>query len=149
MRNFIWTLDPGQDSLYDLAIYLKDFGDELFDKTGIAFRIDGISEALKGVTLSMDWKRHLTLIFKEGMNNILKHAECRNVMLKMGVTNAQLRLILSDDGQGFNAEKCVSGNGLRNMKRRTKEIQGEIKITSDPEGGTVIQFTGEITQMGY
>ncbi len=32
-RDFIWHLDPQKDTLHDLAIRLKTFGDELFDET--------------------------------------------------------------------------------------------------------------------
>ncbi|UCE05156.1 MAG: hypothetical protein JSW07_16265, partial [bacterium] len=58
-RDFIWTLKPTQDSLHDVAIYLKDFGDELFDKTGIDFRMNGITKELEHIKLPMEWRRHL------------------------------------------------------------------------------------------
>ena len=35
MRDFLWTLDPEKDSLFEVAIRLKDFGDEFFDQSGI------------------------------------------------------------------------------------------------------------------
>ena len=71
MRDFLWTLDPGKDSLYAALIRLKDFGDEFFDKSGIQFEVEGISEDTKNVELTMDWKRHLVLLFKEAMTNAL------------------------------------------------------------------------------
>lgn len=102
MRDFLWTLDPSKDSLYEVVIRLKDFGDEFFDKTGISFQVQGISrQSLEEISLTMDWKRHIILMFKEAMNNILKHSACRNVMLDVSVEDNFLRIVLRDDGVGF------------------------------------------------
>lgn len=37
-RDFIWTLNPGKDNAYDLALYLKEFGEALFEETTSIFR---------------------------------------------------------------------------------------------------------------
>jgi ligand-binding sensor domain-containing protein/signal transduction histidine kinase len=147
-RDFIWTLDPAKDSIYDVVFYLKDFGDELFDRTGIAFRVKGISKELENVKLSMEWKRHLTLIFKEAINNVLKHAQCQKATLEIVLDDSNLIITLLDDGVGFNSTNCSSGSGLKNMKDRAEKIQGEIKIISNAEKGTMLQFIGKAPQIG-
>ena len=149
MRDFLWTLDPEKDSLFEIAIRLKDFGDEFFDKTGISFHVEGIDEALKHQTLSMDWKRHLLLIFKEGMNNILKHAGCKNVTLAFSLDGKLLKIILSDDGIGYrngNGKPANSGGeGVRNMRQRAEKLGSELRIHEKGGGcGTVVEFHGEI-----
>ncbi|MGH7454112.1 MAG: triple tyrosine motif-containing protein, partial [bacterium] len=154
VRNFIWALDPEQDSLYDLAIYLKDSGDEIFDKTGIHFRARGILPELERVKLPMNWRRHLTLIFKEGMNNILKHAACKNVTLEIALKHDSLIIALSDDGKGFkgngqNGTNGESGRGLNSMSNRAAKLQGEIRVITYLGRGTTIQFRGKMPQVGY
>ncbi|MCI0694705.1 histidine kinase [candidate division KSB1 bacterium] len=154
VRNFIWALDPEQDSLYDLAIYLKDSGDEIFDKTGIHFRARGILPELERVKLPMNWRRHLTLIFKEGMNNILKHAACKNVTLEIALKHDSLIIALSDDGKGFkgngqNGANGESGRGLNSMSNRAAKLQGEIRVITYLGRGTTIQFRGKMPQVGY
>jgi ligand-binding sensor domain-containing protein/signal transduction histidine kinase len=144
MRNFIWTLDPEQDSLYDVAIYLKDFGDEVFDKTGIHFQVAEISGDLHLVKLPMNWRRHLTLIIKEGMNNILKHADCRRVVLAMASSRGEVAVTLSDDGKGFDQTHCMPGQGLHNMKMRAAKIHSVVDIISSTGKGTTIRFKGEV-----
>lgn len=147
-RDFIWTIDPVQDTFYDVAIYLKDFGDEMFDKTGIDFRISGILKELENIRLPMKWRRHLILIFKEAMNNVLKHAECKNVMFDIRLNHNKLEITLSDDGVGCDLGKISSGLGLNNMKHRAELIQGRINIIPNDRKGTTIQFVSEIPQMG-
>ena len=45
-----------------------------------------------------------------------------------------------DDGIGFNPEKVKYGIGLKNIKDRTKILQGELKITSSSENGTTLEI---------
>lgn len=171
MRDFLWTLDPEKDSLYEVAVRLKDFGDEFFDKTGISFQMKGISGNLKALNLTMDWKRHIILIFKEAMNNILKHADCDNVMLEIQYKDGKLNVLLSDDGIGIPklnghiangkngharngglqktaAVKHHSGNGIKNMKTRANKLGGELVVRPNVDyKGTVVEFRGYLKSL--
>ncbi len=157
MRDFIWTLDPGRDSLYEVGVRLKDFGDELFDKTGVHFRVEGISPALEKIRLTTDWRRHLTLIFKEAMNNALKHAYCRNVVLSISLENGRLLMILRDDGKGMpefrpngspgtdnSGDNLSTGNGLKNMRMRAQKISGTVDFLPNLPRGTQVQFSAAV-----
>jgi signal transduction histidine kinase/streptogramin lyase len=145
IRDFIWTLDYGKDSLFDVIIRLRDFGDELFTKTGIDFHLRDLNEEWENVTLSMDWKRHLILIFKEGMHNSLKHAQCQHVTLEVSLHDNNLEMRLVDDGRGFDTGDDTSGLGLRNMKKRAEKIRGELQIIAQKGSGTTIRFNGRIS----
>lgn len=160
MRDFIWTLDPEKDSLYEVIVRLKDFGDELFDKTGISFRMEGLSDSLQDVRMSTDWRRHLTLIFKEAMNNALKHAQCQNVVLRVRFADGVLLITLLDDGRGIPELSGIGaddageksglsatnsrGNGLRNMNIRAKKIHGKIQILANEPSGMCIEFAAKM-----
>jgi ligand-binding sensor domain-containing protein/signal transduction histidine kinase len=144
-RDFIWTLDPNKDSLHELILYLKDFADKLFDRTGVAFRVAGLAPELEKVKLSADAKRHLTLIFKEGMNNILKHAECRNATLQVEAGAGQIRIMLRDDGKGCNGNMNGSGYGLKNMRERAEKIHGLFNVHSRPGEGTEIELLAQLS----
>jgi len=140
-RDFIWTLDPGKDSLYEVILYLKDFADELFDRTGVVFQLDGLSPALERLKLSPEAKRHLTLIFKEGLTNALKHAGCKMVTLAVVWQDDQLAIVLADDGKGYHGVLNGNGHGLKNMHARAEKIHSRLQIFSTPTGhGTTVQL---------
>lgn len=141
MRDFLWTLNPEKDSLYDVAVRIKDFGDELFERTGIAFRVSGLNQDMTHLRLSVDWRRHLTLIFKEAMTNILKHARCHNVQLEFKLNYSAIVVSLQDDGSGFNAHNGSTGQGLMSMRNRAQKINGILDIQSG-EHGTIVTFSG-------
>ncbi|HSP88421.1 MAG TPA: two-component regulator propeller domain-containing protein, partial [Ignavibacteriaceae bacterium] len=144
-RDFIWAIDPAQDTLYDLIIRLKDFGDELFSSKDIKLTVKGIDESLQKFPLSIDWKRHVTLIFKEAMNNTLKYSECKNATLEILVRNGiEAEIFLFDDGKGFDSERLYDGNGLKNMKKRGEKINGKTDIDSRLNIGTKVLFKGII-----
>lgn len=148
MSDFIWSLDPEEDTLHDTALKLKDFGDKLFDHTDIRFRLEGLAPELEQAHLPMETRQNLTCIFKEGMNNILKHsrASCRNVVFSLKRTNGSFALHLRDDGRGFDLNQCTLGHGLRNMQERARVIGGELRIISTLGLGTEIQFFGKMPQ---
>lgn len=145
-KDFIWSINPENDSLYEVAIRLKDFGDDLFDKTPACFEVMGIVEELRPVMLPMGDSRHLILLFKEGMSNILKHANARKVRLQFGVSHNNISVSLSDDGRGFEKEKEKGGNGIMNMQSRAKKLQGHLQIESHEGAGTSITFVLLIVQ---
>ena len=66
MKDFLWTLDPTKDHAVDLAILIKDFGEELFEDAQIRFDSNPIPKAFEHIKQSQDEKRHCLMIFKEG-----------------------------------------------------------------------------------
>lgn len=144
MRDFLWTMNPKKDALLELAILLKDFGDELYSQTPIAFEVEGLESLPAEVTLSMDWKRQLVLIFKEGMHNSLKHAQCTHVQLSFKWEGGALQVDLEDNGKGFVHSPQHMGYGLNNMQDRAERIDGQLIISSQPYAGTKISFKGWI-----
>ncbi len=143
-KDFIWAIDPRKDSLYELIIRLKDFGDELFEDSDVFFEVSGLDDSLKTKNLSTEWKRHLSLIFKEAMNNALKHGMIRRICINSALKDDELELTLTDDGRGFKPEFSGSGNGLRNMKQRAEKLSAKFEVKSSPGNGTRIFFKGKI-----
>jgi ligand-binding sensor domain-containing protein/signal transduction histidine kinase len=148
-KDFIWSINPENDSLYEVAIRLKDFGDDVFEKTDICFEVMGISEELRPVMLPMGDSRHLILLFKEAMSNILKHARARKVRLQFGADHQQVSVSLTDDGLGFEREKEKAGNGIMNMQSRAKKLQGHLLIESTKNAGTCIKFVLRVAQPAH
>ena len=139
-RDLLWAMDPRSDALMELAVMLKDFGDELFDNSGISFRAEPFASEMEHVRLPMDRKRHLTLLFKEAMHNSLKHAQAANVTLQVEKTATGFQFTLQDDGKGFDTTDHKHGLGLRNMQDRASQMGGTLTIKSVPGVGTRVHY---------
>jgi len=139
-KDFIWAMNPSKDSALELFVLLKDFGEDLFEDTSIQFSVEGIKEEYKDYLLDMDMKRQLIMVFKEAMNNALKHAYCTRVVLKIKTYQDQMQIALSDDGKGFLLTSEKFGYGIGSMYNRSKKIGGQLEINSKIGQGTEILF---------
>lgn len=79
-------------------------------------------------------------IVQEALSNIIKYSGAREFNIQLLNKNTSIRLIISDDGRGFDLNKPGNkkGMGIKNMQERTKSHSGTFRITSSPEDGTII-----------
>lgn len=139
MKDMLWAMDPDKDSLYDLYSQIKEFGQELYDNTGIEFTAADIPNTFRGKILSPASKRHILLIFKEMMHNSLKHSGGNATALDLVQNNGHIIIRFRDNGKGFRLNGHSTGRGLDNVKRRAGQIHAGISIHSE-EKGTVAEL---------
>ncbi len=83
-------------------------------------------------------------MLQEAINNSLKHANAKNIDIKINYGREDFSLSVSDDGKGFDQEAlqvAKSGMGLTSMKSRAAMIGGIFKVDSTIDKGTAITFT--------
>lgn len=80
-------------------------------------------------------------IFQESTNNIIKHAEARNIFITLALENNHCVLSVADDGTGFDTDKQSDGAGLSNIRDRARLIGGNVRITSQNGQGTTVKLT--------
>jgi signal transduction histidine kinase len=140
-KDILWALDPKSDNLYETLIHIKEIGIELFQDVPADFKFEGIEESLHQIKLPMEYSRNITMIFKESLNNVLKHAEANHVILQwMYIDKNEVRLRLIDDGKGFKCENITKGHGMHNIKARAKRINAELLIVSEEGRGTSVEL---------
>ncbi len=77
-------------------------------------------------------------ITQELINNVLKHAEAKNVSLQIGQRDNKIILMIEDDGKGFDVNVHRDGYGLQNLSARTKLLKGSMTIDSKTGKGTSV-----------
>lgn len=145
MSDIVFVVNPERDSLYDLIIKLKDSYNDFFNSIGLSFKVKNIDKT-NDIKLPMDYKQDLLLIFKEGINNCIKHSNCKKIILEANIDNRSIEMILRDDGIGFDENVVKKGNGLKNMQSRAHKMNGTIKWDSSPGNGTVLTFIGKVSR---
>jgi signal transduction histidine kinase len=140
-KDILWALDPQSDNLYEILSHIRDFGNELFLDTPVEFQFNGIHESLNEVKLPMEYSRNIPMIFKELLNNILKHAHAKHVTINLdNIQKDELHMTLKDDGCGFDKDEMHTGQGINNIVTRTKRIGGEVNVTSEKGAGTLVDL---------
>ncbi|MGN6257065.1 MAG: GAF domain-containing protein [Solirubrobacterales bacterium] len=87
---------------------------------------------------SGDEDRIIYRLVQESLTNVLKHANAKHVSVKAEEADGEIRILVSDDGDGFNPDASTAGRGLRGMRERIELIGGEIEVSSKPGGGTEV-----------
>ncbi len=135
-RDFIWSIDPGNDELSKLFIHIRDFGEKLFEEKNINFR--AFNNVRDEVRLPYGFSREANLIFKEAMTNAFKYSGGENVKLSLQRVDAGFELSLEDDGIGFYTGEIQKSNGLKNIRERADRINAILRIHSVKKQGTKI-----------
>ena len=91
--------------------------------------------------LNDKFKLNIFRIIQEQINNILKHAEAKQIVINIIKTLSQLVLTITDDGIGFNTSVRKPGVGITNIKSRSELYNGIVSLTSEPGEGTSLSIT--------
>lgn len=137
MSEMVWAINPKRDNLLDTIQRMRHFASETLTAANIELSFV-TPDFDKNIKVDVDTRRHLYLIFKEIINNAVKHADAAKVCIKLLRSNNNLILTVIDDGKGFAETDNFTGNGLNNMRLRTKELGGTIEINSEIGKGTTI-----------
>ena len=137
--DIVWSINPKNDELTSIIARMSRHAAELFEAKGIDYQII-TPEKIDDIKLSMEQRRDVFLIFKEAVNNLLKYANCTHVRIEIVIKNFHFKLIISDNGVGFDSSKESSRNGIKNMKNRAEKLRGKLNIDSEKGKGTTIDL---------
>ena len=99
-----------------------------FEKTGQAEEVDQSKKLV------------LIRVIQECLNNVIKHAQPKKLVITL-IQNPQLLAVnIEDDGVGFDTQKASNGSGMYNLQKRMQTIGGSISITSELGKGTLVKL---------
>jgi ligand-binding sensor domain-containing protein/signal transduction histidine kinase len=142
-RDIVWLLAPEQERFSDLVSRMRSEADRLL--ASIDHTFDIIQDNPQCV-LEMEFRRHILLMYKEMLHNILRHAQASHVDIKILQKEAQLSISVRDNGVGFIEETRNSGYGLRGLQHRASLIGAHVTVESNPGKGTTGRLEAKITQ---
>ena len=74
------------------------------------------------------------------MNNVIKHSRASQINIVIDIQDESLKIIISDNGIGYNETFSKKGNGIKNMIKRIEEIKGTLKLSNMNGKGTHIEM---------
>lgn len=142
------------DTLEDTRELSRLLRPPILDDLGLEAALRWLARSI-GETAALDIELHVeplpaldgdlqTLLFRvaqEALNNTAKHAQARNVLLRLVARGGTLQLQLVDDGNGCDPEQALrsGGSGLGGMRERLRLYDGHLEIHSVPGEGTRIR----------
>ena len=128
-------VSPERGLLSSLEQYLQRFGQNYGLRAEIV-----APESLTEARLDPAVEVQLLRIIQEALSNVRKHARAPDVRVVFAVEGDRLRVLVEDDGLGFDPERVGARDGqsfgLRVMRERAEEVGGSVEVLSAPGQGT-------------
>jgi signal transduction histidine kinase len=137
MSDIVWAIDPAKDHLADLTQRMRRLAADTFTATNTTLSLD-FPAADQEIKLGANVRREVFLIFKEAVNNIVKHSASTEVAITLAIDVHVLRLELHDNGRGFDPLMPSEGHGLASLRSRAAALGATLSVTSAPGAGTAI-----------
>jgi signal transduction histidine kinase len=141
LRETIWAVQENEHSLDEYILRVKNYLQRMLTPVNIEWQVNTIGTLEK--KLSPVYTLHLFRIVQEVTQNIIKHAEAKQVEYAFNTDGQNLRICITDNGKGFDAENAAANNGLKNIQHRTDEMNGTCNIHSS-DAGTRVELTIKI-----
>jgi signal transduction histidine kinase/ligand-binding sensor domain-containing protein len=140
LNDIVWAINPRRDHLSDLTQRMRRFASDVFTARDIdfMFRAPRTEQDLK---LGADMRRDIFLIFKESVNNIVRHSHCSRADISFEVVDGMLKLRVADNGKGMNGQVNGEGNGLFSMQQRAANLGGAVDVISNNGSGTTVSLS--------
>jgi signal transduction histidine kinase len=134
MNALLTQLKPKPLATVGLA---QAIGDQL---EALHFRSD-VQTELRGafpdeLKLPPDSQEAIFRIVQESLSNVARHARASRVRIDISHDERAIKVVVADDGQGFESSRAFAGMGLGNMRIRAREMGGDLTIDSKPNDGT-------------
>ena len=126
----------------DITQALPEFARHITDGTGVALQFE-MSTWQRGLPESVE--NNLLRIGQECLTNAVNHGHPKKITLTLSRENGTVRLIVRDDGVGFDPKEAppqTGGHfGWRGIQERTEQIRGHVERESHPGKGTTVTVT--------
>jgi signal transduction histidine kinase len=145
LNEIVWSLNINNDTLDNLASYLREQSAKMLSEANLLYTFH-ITEQIPPLKINGTVRRHILLLVKEALHNIIKHANATHITFCIAA-NETLEIMIQDNGKGISSEciKTSKGNGINNMQKHAGAIDGTLNIENGE--GTKIKLAVELKKL--
>ena len=144
MEEVIWSVNPANDTLENLVVFIIQYAGPFLAPSGIELNPES-PISIPNRRLTAEVRKNVFLSVKEALNNVVKHSQARCVDLRITCDASAITIVIADDGKGLgksegaaNGSSTVTHDGLKNLRARMTEVRGSFGIEDRLEGGTKV-----------
>lgn len=137
LRELAWTTNPRCDNAGSLVAFISEQTERFCQAAGLECRLS-LPDTERSCAVPARVRHELLVILKESFANVAVHAGARRVKVSLAIHGEEARLVIEDDGRGFDPTRPAAGSGLRNLRERVEKLGGSFVVGSQPGGGTSI-----------
>ena len=137
-KQAVMTMRASEEREISLEELISRTVDDFANRSGV--RAD-LSVADLPTELPARTQAEVLRVLQEALTNVRRHADATVVRVSAEVADGSFILKIVDNGRGFRPEETSGeGLGVQGMKERARLMGGELKVMSEPAGGTAIQL---------
>ena len=138
LRDTIWAMNKNEFSFEDLRSRIFNFIEKAkIAKEDIEFNFK-IDDTLSEVRFSSLQGINIYRTIQEAINNAMKYAEAATISVDVEKFDDQIKIVIQDDGIGFDVKTADIGNGIQNMKKRMNDVGATFELISEQNKGTIV-----------
>lgn len=146
LKDMVWSIQPGHFELTELVDKINEHAQFMCGAKNMKLIFTAAIE--DDIEIETEWRHQVFMIAKEIINNAVKYSQSQTLQIKIENLKEKFILQIEDMGIGFESDKILQGNGLNNIKERSKEIEADLQINSLPGKGTSVDLKTNIPQLG-
>lgn len=135
LRETIWAINDDSLSINDFFDKIKVYARGMFKHTKV--KLSFKENVYGNIEFPSLVGLNLYRICQEVLNNAFKYSNASELSIEVS-SNQKTKIVIRDNGNGFDTEKVSSGFGLNNIYKRAKEIDAEVLIESIIGNGVVV-----------
>lgn len=139
MNDIVWSIKPENDKPEMMLNRMRQFASEILEPAGIEFQFS-VEEKSYHFIVPLRIRKDLFMIFKEALNNLAKYSKAKQANIELLLEGSELKLMIEDNGIGFDKLSVHKGNGLKNMADRAKAVGAKFNLDTSPGDGTRIEL---------
>ncbi|MFT4016846.1 MAG: tetratricopeptide repeat protein [Agriterribacter sp.] len=144
MNEIVWSLNNNNDNLAGMIVYIRQYAGTFLEDANIILSFEQ-QQTIPDLEVDGYTRRHIFLLTKEALHNIVKHSGASEVKIHIHIDN-YFTVSIADNGKGISdAQREIPGNGLRNMQQRIDVLKGRFQIMQ--KAGTRIIFSIPCTSL--
>jgi signal transduction histidine kinase len=140
LRDTIWANQHKSISVGEFIDRLRHYMYQMLGQETplrVHYDVRGDLQAMMGPFVALNLHR----ICQEAVNNVLKHAHARELIISFSGDKDHLEVMIADDGIGFDANGHFDGYGLHNIRHRAEQIGAGLHFGPSASGGSAITIT--------
>jgi signal transduction histidine kinase/ligand-binding sensor domain-containing protein len=139
LNDIVWSLDSSKDNFVQLENRMKTFLAMTLTSQDLMYDFI-VADEIETLQLTREQRKNIFLIFKEAVYNVVKYAECKKVQIILTMENKMFNMLIGDNGKGFdiNLNNLYTGNGIKNMHSRARDMNATLIVDSKINEGTTI-----------
>jgi two-component system, NarL family, sensor histidine kinase UhpB len=126
MSDIVWAIRPDNEKIENLEVRMREYAAQTLEPLNINTHIH-FDKQLLNEPLPQHSRKDILLIFKEAVNNIVKHANASEVNVRFVRQNNHAELTIDDNGSWKQAGNST-GTGTKSMEQRALNIGGSLLI---------------------